>query len=99
MLVREIHFLIWAMRPLLVSLNISSLVLSDSLHPQRMKYSTRTTSHSYLLIPIQSPMSQLLTELMHAECYFLLETETELLATLWAREKITKQLSKSPSKN
>jgi hypothetical protein len=99
MLVREIHFLIWVMRPLLVSLNISSLALSDSLHPQRMKYSTRTTSHSYLLIPIQSPMSQLLTELMHAEYYFLLEMETELLATPWAREKITKQLSKLPSKN
>lgn len=96
---REILYLIWMMRPLLVSLNINHLAQSASSHRQRMKFLTRTTSLSYLLTQIQSRMLQHLTELMLVVFCFSLVTEMVLSATLWVKEKIMKQLLKLPSRN
>jgi len=78
---------------------MQSPVQRDTLLQERMRFSIQMNSLFSLSILIQSQMLQLLTELMQEEYCSLLETEMELLAMLWEKERIMKMPLKLLSKS
>ncbi len=79
--------------------NMQSPVQRDTLLQERMRFSIQMNSLFSLSILIQSQMLQLLTELMQEEYCSLLETEMELLAMQWEKERIMKMPLKLLSKS